>query len=84
MCSEGRVTFTRTTDDARRQAVARILNLIDQLRGRPDRPDLPPAEVDRMVDEEVKAVRRARRNSLHLCDTIEPSREPSATAGGLR
>jgi len=67
-------------EGASQQAGAHILNLIDQVQGRPGRRDLPPAEVDRMVNEEVEAVRRARRNRYK-----EPSRsEPSATAGVLR
>src|SRR6266508_4366271 len=59
---KGSVTFTRTTDEARRQAGYRILELIDQVRVRPEQPEMSPEEVDKMVDEEVKAVRRARRN----------------------
>src|SRR5688572_6346807 len=59
---KGSVTFTRTTDDARRQAGARILDLIDQVRIQPGQPEMEPAEVEQMIDEEVKAVRHARRN----------------------
>jgi len=58
---KGSVTFTRTTDEARRQAGARILELVDQVRVRPGQPEMSPVEVEQMVDEEVKAVRRARR-----------------------
>jgi hypothetical protein len=58
----GSVTFTRTTEEARRQAGARILELIDQVRVRPGQPNMAPEEVEQMIDEEVKAVRRARRN----------------------
>jgi hypothetical protein len=59
---KGSVTLTRTTDEARRQAGARILELIGQVRVRPGQPDRSPEEVDQMIDEEVKAVRRARRS----------------------
>jgi hypothetical protein len=59
---KGSVTFTRTTDEARRQAGQRIVELIDQVRVRPGQPEMPPEEVEQMIDEEVKAVRRARRN----------------------
>ncbi len=57
---EGSLTLTRTTDDARRQAGKRILATIDQVRPRPGQPAMTPEEVDQMVDEEIKAVRRAR------------------------
>jgi hypothetical protein len=59
---EGSVTFTRTTEEARGQAGARILTLIDQVHVRPGQPPMSPDEVEQMIDEEVKAVRRARRD----------------------
>lgn len=59
---EGSVTFTRKTAEARRQAGARILDLIDQVRVREGEPDMTPEEVEQMIDEEVKAYRRDRRN----------------------
>ncbi len=62
---EGSVTFTRTSDAARRQAGTRILKLIDQVRVRPGQPPMSPEEVERMVDEEVKAMRRTRRQQQH-------------------
>jgi hypothetical protein len=71
---EGSVTFTRTTDDACRPGRARILDLINHMRAALGQPDMPPAQVDRMVDEEVKAVRRTGLNPLRRCETIEPSR----------
>ncbi len=48
--------------DARGQAGQHILDLIDQVRVRPGKPEMSPEEVDQMVDEEVKAVRRTRQN----------------------
>jgi hypothetical protein len=57
---EGSITFTRTTEDARREAGTRIMDLIDRIRVRPGQPELSPAEIQQMVDEEVKAVRRRR------------------------
>lgn len=59
---KGSVTFTRTSGEARRQAGHRILGLIDQVRAQPGKPEMSHEEVDQMVDAEVKAVRRARRN----------------------
>lgn len=61
----GSVTFTRTTEDARRQAGARMLKLIDTVRVRPGQPHMSPAQVDRMIDNEVKAFRRGRRRQRH-------------------
>jgi hypothetical protein len=58
----GSVTFTRATEEARRQAGERILALIDQVRVRPGQPDMSSEEIEQMIDEEVKAFRRARRN----------------------
>ena len=62
---EGSVTFTRTSDEARRQAGVRLIELIDQVRVRPGQPPMSPEEVDRMIDEEVKAFRRERRSRPH-------------------
>ena len=56
----GSVTFTRKTEDARRQAGERIMAIIDQVRLRPGQPAMTEEEVGQMVVEEVKAVRRAR------------------------
>ncbi len=56
------VTFTRRSDEARWQAGARIVALVDQVRVRPGQPEMSPEEVEQLVDEEVKAVRRARRH----------------------
>jgi bifunctional DNA-binding transcriptional regulator/antitoxin component of YhaV-PrlF toxin-antitoxin module len=58
----GSVTLTRAAEEARRQAGERILALIDQVRVRPGQPDMSSEEVEQMIDEEVKAFRRARRN----------------------
>jgi hypothetical protein len=55
------VTFTRRTETARRQAGARILDLIDQVRVRFGQPGLSPEQAEAIIDEEVKTVRRARR-----------------------
>jgi hypothetical protein len=54
------VTFTRTTPEVRRQAGERLLEIISRVRIRPGQPDLSSEEVEQMIDEEVKAVRRAR------------------------
>ena len=59
---EGSVTFTRTTDDARQQAGRRIAALLEEVELRPGQPEMSEEEVDQMVDEEVKAYRRDRRN----------------------
>lgn len=58
---KGSVTFTRRTEIARRQAGARIQELIDRVRARPGQPELSPEEAEQIIDEEVKTVRRARR-----------------------
>jgi hypothetical protein len=58
----GSLTFTPASPEARRQAGQRILELIDQVQLRPGQPAMSPKEVERMVDEEVKTFRRARRN----------------------
>jgi hypothetical protein len=57
---EGSVTFTRTTENARRQAGARILDLLDHVRVRSGEPELSPAQAEQMIDEEIKVVRRSR------------------------
>jgi len=78
------VTFTGTTDEARRRAGTRFRKLINQVRVRPGLLDMPPPEVARMVDEDLKAVSSTRRNRLHVYE-IEPLHsEASATAGVLR
>jgi hypothetical protein len=78
------VTFTGTTDGARRRAGARFRKLIDQVRVRPGLPDMPLPKIARTVDEDLKAVSRTRRNRLHVSE-IEPLHsEASATAGVLR
>src|SRR5258708_36389096 len=59
---EGSVTFTRTTDDARHQAGRRVAALLEQIQLRPGQPEMSEEDVDQMVDEEVKAYRRDRRN----------------------
>ena len=57
----GSLTITRTSAEARHQAGERILAIIDQVQVRPGQPPMSEEEVDRMVDEEVKTARRARR-----------------------
>ncbi len=57
----GSVTLTRTGAEARQQAGARILALIEQVRVRPGQPVLSEEEADRLVDEEVREHRRRRR-----------------------
>lgn len=58
---KGGLTVVPATDEARQQAGQRILELIDQVRVRPGQPAMSPEEVEQMIDEEVKAVRHARR-----------------------
>ena len=62
---EDSLTITRTTPEARRRAGKRILATIDRVRLRSGQPPMSPEEVDRMVDEEVKAFRRERRHRQH-------------------
>lgn len=57
----GSMTLTRTSAEARQQAGARILALIDQVRVRQDQPVLSEEDADRLVDEEVREHRRSRR-----------------------
>jgi len=57
---EGSVTFTRTTEEARRQAGARMLALVGQVELRPGEPVLSPDEEEQMIQEEVKAYRQTR------------------------
>jgi hypothetical protein len=45
--------------------------------------DLTLEDVNRIVGEEVKAVRRARRNRLGLCGVIEPPRSGLAAMAGV-
>ncbi len=78
------MTFTGMTDEARRRASARFRKLIDQVRVRPGLLDMPPPEVARMVDEDLKAVSRTRRNRLHVSEIGPLYSEASATAGVLR
>ena len=59
------LTVTRTTPEARRRAGERILKLIDEVRLQPGQPPMSPEELDRMIDEEVKAYRRERRSRRH-------------------
>jgi predicted nucleic acid-binding protein len=64
---EDSVTFTRTAKEARQRAGARILEPIDKVQVRPGQPPMSPEKVDRMIDEEVKAFRRERRNLRISC-----------------
>lgn len=57
----GSMTLTRTSAEARQQAGARILALIDQVRVRQGQPVLSEEDADRLVDEEVREHRRSRR-----------------------
>jgi len=56
------VTFTRTTAEVRQQAGERLLDIISRVRIRPGQPEMSGEEVEQMIDEEVKAVRQARRS----------------------
>jgi len=58
---KGSVTFTPASSEVRDQAWDRLFAIIDQVRVRPGQPAMSPEEVEQMIDEEVKAVRRARR-----------------------
>ena len=59
---KGSVTFTPASSEVREQAWESLFSIIDQVRVRPGQPEMSPEEVDQMVDEEVKAIRRARRS----------------------
>ena len=59
---KGSVSFTPTSPDARERAWERIFSLIDQVHVRPGQPEMSIEEVEQMIVDEVKAVRRARRS----------------------
>jgi hypothetical protein len=60
-----------------------FLRRIEHMRVRLPRLDLTLGDVNRIVGEEVKAVRRARRNRLGLCGVIEPPRSGLAAMAGV-
>lgn len=60
---KGSVTFTPASSDMPEQAWERIFSIIDQVRVRPGQPEMSPEDVEQMIEDEVKAVRRARRNA---------------------
>jgi hypothetical protein len=51
--------------NARERAWERIFSIIDQVRLRPGQPGMTAEEVEEMIVDEVKAVRRARRAQPH-------------------
>ena len=59
---KGSVTFTPASSEIREQAWERIFSIMDQVHVRPGQPEMSAEEVEQMIDEEVKAVRRARHN----------------------
>ena len=58
---KGSVTFTPASSDLPEQAWQRIFAIIDQVQMRTGVPEMSSDEVERMIEEEVKRVRRARR-----------------------
>jgi hypothetical protein len=58
---KGSVALTPASSDLRERAWQRIFAIIDQVRARHGQPEMSPEEVEQMIDEEVKAVRRAQR-----------------------
>ena len=58
----GSIVLRKASPEARERAWERIFAVIDQVRVRPGQPDMSPEEVEQMIDEEVKAFHRARRN----------------------
>ncbi len=58
---KGSVSFTPTSPEARERAWERIFSVIDRVHIRPGQPEMSSEEVEQMIVDEVKAVRRARR-----------------------
>ena len=57
----GSVILRPVSGEARERAWERIFSTIDQVRLRPGEPEMTVAELEEMIVDEVKAVRRARR-----------------------
>ena len=58
---KGSVTLTPTSSDLRERTWQRLFAIIDQVEVQAGLPAMSSEEVEQMIDEEVKAVRRARR-----------------------
>jgi bifunctional DNA-binding transcriptional regulator/antitoxin component of YhaV-PrlF toxin-antitoxin module len=61
----GSVVFRAASPDARERAWERICAITEQVRLRPGQPEMSIDEVEQMIVDEVKAVRRARRRPPH-------------------
>lgn len=59
------VVLRSASPDARERAWERLFAVIDQVRVRPGQPEMTAEEVDRLIDEEIKAAHRARHPSQH-------------------
>ena len=62
---KGSVTFTPMSAAMRERAWARIFSLMDRVQVRPDQPAMSIADVEQMIVDEVKAVRRVQRRRQH-------------------
>jgi bifunctional DNA-binding transcriptional regulator/antitoxin component of YhaV-PrlF toxin-antitoxin module len=61
----GSVILRPVSGEARERAWERIFSIIDQVRLRPRQPEMTAEEIEEMIVDEVKAVRRARRAQPH-------------------
>jgi bifunctional DNA-binding transcriptional regulator/antitoxin component of YhaV-PrlF toxin-antitoxin module len=61
----GSVILRPVSGEPRERAWERIFSIIDQVRLRPGQPEMTAEEVEEMIVEEVKAVRRARSAQPH-------------------
>ncbi len=62
---KGSVTFTPVSSDIRERAWERIFSIVDQVHLRPGQPAMPIEDIEQMIVDEVKAVRRAQRRRQH-------------------
>jgi bifunctional DNA-binding transcriptional regulator/antitoxin component of YhaV-PrlF toxin-antitoxin module len=61
----GSVILRPVSGEARERAWGRIFSIIDQVLPRPGQPEMTAEEIEEMIVDEVKAVRRARRAQPH-------------------
>jgi len=62
---EGAVILRPALAGARERAWERIFSIIDQVQLRPEQPAMTAEQVEQMIVDEVKAVRRAQRDRPH-------------------